>query len=149
MRKSLIIAVLMNSILATAVVAEQVTFTCYDPLYKKSGLYETSSVIPISLTFDTTAKTVKMVTGVEADCETILWSDPLIHFVCMYEHPDRGEASLGLVIAAGIFERTTQRFAWESVGKHDLRSPFSDEEVGEKRSTPVNHSYNECELKGF
>lgn len=146
MRKSLGLAVLMNSILATAVVAEQVTFTCYDPLDKKRGLYETSSTIrPTSLTFDTAAKTVKMVNGVEWNCSTISWSDPLIHFVCTYEHPDRGE----LIVATGVFERTTQRFAWEAVGKSALRSPFSDEEVGEKRSTPVNHSYDECERKGF
>lgn len=40
MRKSLVIAVLMNSIFATSVVAEQVTFLCYEPLAKHVGLYE-------------------------------------------------------------------------------------------------------------
>lgn len=145
MRKSLVIAVLMNSIFATSVVAEQVTFLCYEPLAKHEGLYEMKPAllwIPTQLTFDTEKQTVT-VDGKE-DCSTILWSDPLIYFSCRSRNPERG-----LWISIGIFDRSTLRFALETISERSLQSKIPPESFGELSETRLTYGYDECERKGF
>lgn len=147
MKKSLIIAVFMNSIIATAALAELVTFTCYDPLIRKRGGYDMNAqtgYVTTELTFDTTLETVTMINGFVWNCTTVSWSDPLIFFVCQYDVPNSG-----LSLASNVFDRKTLRWTMEAVTPNSVVSYYTDDELDERRTRRVNHDYDECERKGF